>query len=300
MRQSKFMNRDADARTEITRFHLLGLQRLHASISPSAPPARIVFPRPGGPRAPAGMESSLLHYAFPAVNVWLKPEWDDFGDIIKPWVYERVILVSMGAASHIWGDAVSWAPPLFVPAPDTWWTSVREHVHDSLNIREDDGRPVVVYMTHGRPGLRLGPAARAKLIDGLEKLGANSGAEVHILDPTSSLLQSFGERTSLVARARVLLGTPSPALDDAVFLRPGAALFEFFPPGVMLHERGLPARSMGVDYVAWWGDRSFSGGNLPNARDTTPFATNATLGEDMPLDVDAVLSAITARISGEL
>lgn len=248
------------------------------------------------------MDASLLHYAFPAVNVWLKPEWDDFGDIIRPWAYERVVLVSMGAASAIWGDAVSWAPPLFVPAPDAWWSAVRARVHASLAppAPADADRPVVVYMTHGRAGLRLGPATRDALIAGLERLARNAGAEVHVLDPGAPALQTFAARAALVARARVLLGTPSPALDDAVFLRPGAALFEFFPPGVMLHEHALPARSMGLDYVAWWGGRSFGAEGLPSAREAVPYVANATLGEDIPLDVDAVLGAISARIAGEL
>ncbi|EJD51098.1 hypothetical protein AURDEDRAFT_143041 [Auricularia subglabra TFB-10046 SS5] len=287
-----------DEAKDVGRFTLLGLQRLHAAVS-ALPPARLVMPRISGPRPPPSLDSSLLHYAFSALSVWLKPEWDDFGDIIKPWLYERVVLASMGAAAHVWGDAVSWAPPFFVPAPDNWWSAIRTRIHDGIGL-PSSSVPVVTYMTQGRAGLRLGGATREALVHGLEKLAQATGAELHILDPTDTRTRSFKNRAELIARSRILIGSPSAALDDAVFLRPGATLMEFFPPGVMLHDHGLPARMMGVEYIAWWGDKSFSASDIPHAKDTMPFTNNATLGENVPLAVDAVLDAISSRISGDL
>jgi len=276
----------------------MGMQRLHSTIS-DEPPARLVFPRIPGPRPPPNLSSSLLNLAFPALSVWLMPEWNDFGDIIKPWLYERVVLVSMGAASQTWGDAVGWAPPFFLPSPDNWWTELRDRVHDGL-IHDHVDLPVVTYFTAGRNGLRLSGEAREELIVGLERLRNDTGIEVNILDPSALANMTGTQRMTLIARTTILLGSPSFALDDAIFLRPGATLMEFFPPGVLLHEHSLPLRQMGIQYIAWWDHQSFDGEELPPATETMPYTLNVTLGENAPLSVEMVLAAVSARVMGDL
>ncbi|KAH7098350.1 hypothetical protein BKA62DRAFT_713324 [Auriculariales sp. MPI-PUGE-AT-0066] len=287
-----------DDHKEVDKFTLMGMQRLHTSIS-DEPPRRLVFPRLPGPRLPPNLPSSLLNLAYPSLSVWMMSEWNDFGDIIKPWLYERVVLVSTGAAAATWGDAVSWAPPFFVPAPDSWWTDLRGRVYEGL-IPDKTDRSVVTYYTAGRNGLRLSGAAREALIVGLERLHNDTGVEVNIVDPAVLSSKTLVERLALIARTTILLGTPSFALDDAFFLRPGTTLMEFFPPGVLLHEHSLPVKQLGIHYIAWWDDKAFDGDELPPATETMPYTANTTLGENVPLNVEMVLADISARVIGDL
>lgn len=56
---------------------------------------------------------------------------------------------------------------------------------------------------------------------------------------------------------QIVLGVTGDTLADAYFMRPSlrATLMEFFPPDVFMRDMEIPMDSLGVQYIAWQGNR---------------------------------------------
>jgi len=59
---------------------------------------------------------------------------------------------------------------------------------------------------------------------------------------------------------KIVLSVHGAHLADAAFMRrtPQSALMEFFPPNVFNRDCEIVMQSMGIRYVAWWGDQCVS------------------------------------------
>jgi len=67
---------------------------------------------------------------------------------------------------------------------------------------------------------------------------------------------------------------------------------EFFPANEFNQDWEIVVRTMGIRYVAWQGNRKYTGDELP------AFSQSSTL-DDFALDVQAVMRAVAEELNGQ-
>jgi len=149
---------------------------------------------------------------------------------------------------------------------------------------------VITYLSRqgGVVSERLRAADHEALLDALQKLAGTDGVKVHVVDENAS----WSERMHAIVQSTIVLSVHGAHLADAAFMRrtPQSALMEFFPPNVFNRDCETVVQSMGIRYVAWWGDQKYTGRNLP------PYSQMAT-HEDFALDAQAVVRTITEDVN---
>jgi hypothetical protein len=116
---------------------------------------------------------------------------------------------------------------------------------------------------------------------------ARSGVTVHVVDEKAS----WTERMRAVAQSTIVLSVFGEHVADAVFMkrRPQSTLMEFFPPNRFNRDWETVVHSMDIRYVAWQGNRKYSGENLPTV-------VRAPTYEDFALDTQAVVRAVSEEL----
>jgi len=96
---------------------------------------------------------------------------------------------------------------------------------------------------------------------------------------------------SAILKSTVVAGVYGEHLLDGIYMRPSSrsTLMEFWPAGTFMNDRELPAQSTGLNYMAWWTDKTFSGKLLPPA---SPPADARNFQQTVLIDPRAVVQAI--------
>ncbi|KDQ58697.1 hypothetical protein JAAARDRAFT_128853 [Jaapia argillacea MUCL 33604] len=295
------------------------------------PPLRIIFPQiitytddhpapaandPLVPRVRSrtGIHPFTLKAAFPKLGLWHLEEWEDLKEMHLPFLFERVVIADRGAARRglVIGDAAAsegnpdWANPfLRMEADQGWLEPIRLNLMRYLGIPDDritEGnkgkaktpKSVITYVSRQRTGsnARLRDADHQALVDGLNGLGKHYGYPVHIVEEG---VTSWDEKMSALVQSTIVLGVYGESLVDTVFMRPSqrATIMEFFPSGTYIRDRQIPARSLGIKYMAWWNNVKMSDESLPAVFPPPADGTN----EEIPLDAKAVVQAIREELS---
>ncbi|KAL7277254.1 hypothetical protein ACG7TL_009107 [Trametes sanguinea] len=191
-----------------------------------------------------------------------------------------------------------------------------------LSKKQAAPKPVVSYISMddapADAGARLSHEDHERLVSGLRALERDGVlGEVHVLKGNGSVpAPEWEARMSAIARSTIVMGPYGFHLSDSIFMRspleaehhasspsspnkkpsdapaqptPAPLLMEFFPQGTFVRDQEYAVRELGIDYIAWWGERKFSGSDLPDVS-----SSSAQGGQDtrVPIDVDAVLRTV--------
>ncbi|KIM31344.1 hypothetical protein M408DRAFT_21397 [Serendipita vermifera MAFF 305830] len=259
---------------EFLRTHYMQEHRAHFNTS-ILPPTRILFPRISNTvqHTIPGL-SSIPRLLFPSSGVGFKEDWEDYVSAHRPFVLETVVLIDRSAAAR--NPKLTSNPDqarayfeigspmaLFRLVNDGWWTFWRKRMADMVGIETTSWhgetttsvRPVITYISRQeRTTSRLDAEDHQQLVDQLKKLRTSHGYEVNIADPTNI---SFLERVRLALRTTVMVGPTGSDLVDAMWMNPTSLslLLEFFPDNYISSKRIYVAKTVGVPYLAWRGDR---------------------------------------------
>ncbi|EPQ52405.1 hypothetical protein GLOTRDRAFT_132253 [Gloeophyllum trabeum ATCC 11539] len=288
------------------------------------PPLRLIYPniqtysdhqkRPeaGDPEIPRvrsrnGIHPFLVKAAFPTAGVWYAEDWEDLKKTEVPFLLERVVLLDRAAAqrSGLESGLPFWANAFTrMEASPYWWAPIRKTLAGFLSVDLDEegagkGRktaktkPVITYITrqNEEQGARLRPQDHQLLVDALRGLEKHYGYEVHVVSRETE----WKDRMSAILRSSMILSVYGDHLADAVFIQPWprSMVMEFFPPDTFVRDRELPAKSMGVQYMAWWYGRKFSGDSLPSSTRLP----DQTQRQEIALDASAVAQAVREELS---
>ncbi|OCH86765.1 hypothetical protein OBBRIDRAFT_737399 [Obba rivulosa] len=217
-----------------------------------------------------------------------------------------------------------WAAPFIgLNAEQGWWQPMRTALLRYLRVPDEQtgsakrgrkgaaAKPVVTYVSMQAEPAEAGPRLLEKdheaLVAGLAGL-VREGVlgEAHVVRGNGSVPGSeWDERMRAIARSSVVLGPYGFHLTDSVFMpqasptstdsqSSSSMLMEFFPPGIFVRDQEFAVRSLGMRYMAWWNDRKFTGNSLPPI---IPPDETISPGQQMPLDVTAVISTIREELS---
>jgi len=156
---------------------------------------------------------------------------------------------------------------------------------------DDDATEVVVTYI-ARQDEQWGPRLRDEdhktLVEGLQHLGRDTKCTVNIISTTTT---KWDDMISAILKSTVVLGVYGEQLFDGVYMKPSSrsTLMEFWPAGTFTNDRQLPTQSIGLNYMAWWTDRTFSGTSLPPA---SPPADARSFQQTVLIDSKAVVQAI--------
>ncbi|KAI9065293.1 hypothetical protein FKP32DRAFT_1590774 [Trametes sanguinea] len=193
-----------------------------------------------------------------------------------------------------------------------------------LSKKQAAPKPVVSYISmEDEPagaGARLTREDHERLVSGLRALERDGVVgEVHVLRGNGSVpAPEWEARMSAIARSSIVMGPYGFHLSDSIFMRspleaehhtpspsqsnrkssdppvqppPAPLLMEFFPQGTFVRDQEYAVRELGIDYMAWWGERKFTGSDMP---DVSRSSSSSGGGQDtrVPIDVDAVLRTV--------
>lgn len=191
----------------------------HSSLTPTDPP--------NGRPLPAGL---TMKAAFPGLGLMYAKDWSDFADTGVPVVFERAVVMDIGAARRVLasleavGEIASGLADLEVRGGIHWWDAVRANLVGHIEAAEEEpGKPqgwgmvgfsgkkghthskVVVYLAArsstigGRPGMRINDDNHRRLVDALTKMAEKYSYDVHVIDASTP----WKDRMSAIARASV-------------------------------------------------------------------------------------------------
>ncbi|KAG5735657.1 hypothetical protein E4T56_gene4122 [Termitomyces sp. T112] len=246
-----------------------------------APPSRLFFPQvrvftDPNPlphfhtirrrRVDTGFHPFLLKAAFPQLTVLYQEDWEDYHKLPVPFVIERIIVADREAAeAAIKHDQPIFSPAFNFPGSKYWWEPIRHTLLSFLSEPASKKKTVTyVHRQSEKTGVRLRDVDHEALVRALKKMEHDSGYEAHIV---SSVFDEtdWATRMSAISKSTVMLGPYGSDLMDCLFMKPSpqATLMELFPSGTFARDEELVARSIDIEYVAWWDDRKFTSGNLP-------------------------------------
>ncbi|KAG2008231.1 hypothetical protein CC2G_013686 [Coprinopsis cinerea AmutBmut pab1-1] len=281
-----------------------------------SPPHRLIFPHtrfftdPNPPneqhwirrvRAETGFHPYLVKAAFPHLDIQYYEDWEDIHKMAVPFVYERLVVSDRKAAAASVNRGQPVNSPVFgLETSKYWWEPIRRTLalyFDRL-VEEVDAasakkqgffsfrggpKPVITFIDNQKEGAAKGQAVLAaedysRLGRSLRRMAREKGYEFHTVS-TNLTETSWDHRMDTIVRSTIVLGTHGNHLLDSVWMRPSpkATLIEIFPQDEFVLTRELPARSIGINYVAWRGNQAFSGENLPTSSTET----------NQPVNVDA-------------
>ncbi|KAI0052163.1 hypothetical protein FA95DRAFT_1553853 [Auriscalpium vulgare] len=287
---------------------LLSLQRLYTTINASSPfalsrPHRLLLPsiptfadkkpEPDDEshprqRSSAGVHPLLLKAAYPSLAGPLFAEdVDDFTGMGAPLLLDRLVVAdrrAMGAPG--WSRAFT-----DVHVSSEWFEPVRRTLAGVFGAQDTRARGGF-EVTYLAPRAPLGSAAlrdadHRALLDALKGLH-HDGVTVHVVTDATP----WAARMEAIVHSTVVLGVYGEHLSDAVFMRPSqhATLVELFPASTFTRDWELVIRSMGINYIAFQGDRQYTG-------DTLPPVSNVASLQDIHVDALAVARAISDALS---
>lgn len=213
-------------------------------------------------------------------------DWDDFAKMQTPYLMERVVIADRGAAARARDGSTD--QPLFSPpfdemeASSYWWEPIRRTMAGFVQLEESQKKStftmqktakyVVTYLStqEKSTGPKLRDEDHRLLVKVLKDLESRSGFEVNIVSSDTGWL----DRMKILTRStvslvlplainelrryrQVVVGVYGANLADSYFMKPSphTILMEFFPTGHFSRDQELPARSLGIRYVAWWNER---------------------------------------------
>jgi len=244
-------------------------------------------------RIDTGFHPYVAKAAFPQLTVQYVEDWEDYQKIAIPFVFERLVVADRAAAHN----SVTGGLPVFSSAFELdhsahWWEPVRRTMaqfHGEYEI-SPKAKPVVTYIhSQSVSGLKLSNSDHELLVSELEKMGRNYGYEIHVV-PAEASGEQWTEKMTAVVKSSVIIGVHGGHIMDSVFMRPTpkSTVMEFFPSDKYARDQEFAARSLGLQYTAWWGSRSF----------TKDYPTVAPPGsENVQIDALAIVRAIHEALS---
>ncbi|KAL0960064.1 hypothetical protein HGRIS_011712 [Hohenbuehelia grisea] len=261
---------DSQGRTTLPAPQRLIFPSIPRYSDPDPPPELYLVPRV---RSAAGFHPFLAKAAFPTMGVLHKADWEDYHKMESPFVFERLVVADRAAASKSasLGQPV-FTPPLELEASPYWWEPIRRTVSawfEDLQPppkRFGRERMEITYLhSQTEPAVaRIRKSDHEALVAELKGMAHDLGHEVNIVSALEDETP-WMDRMRAITRSTVLLGAHGTHLLDGAFLKrtPKTTLMELFPADSFTRERQVIARSLSMNYTAWWQDRQFSGDDLP-------------------------------------
>jgi hypothetical protein len=189
----------------------------HGSEHPTSSfPSRLFLPHleAGGWRSYGGLNAWVTRAAFPALAIETSEDWADRAAFSTPLALERVVLEDRSAAmrSPLWQASHRIAAgPMTLGANWTgWWAPIRDRIVDAAITTVEGsapaaGPPVITYISRQAWGRRmLRPQDHSVLVEELQRLRAEFGYEVHVVDmdqlPIPEQLALAGRTTVRMSR----------------------------------------------------------------------------------------------------
>jgi len=193
-------------------------------------------------------------------------------------VMERVVVADRGAAARARrgpADQPVFSPPFEnMEASSHWWEPIRRMMAGFVRLGEEGEKKgkftaqkavkyVVTYLSTQENG--TGPKLRdedhQRLVRALKDLESRHGFEVNVVPANAEWLT----RMKILTRSTIVVGVYGANLADSYFMKPSShsMLMELFPSGYFSRDQELPARSLGIRYVAWRNEQKFTDNDLP-------------------------------------
>ncbi|TFK26554.1 hypothetical protein FA15DRAFT_667237 [Coprinopsis marcescibilis] len=297
---------DKEGRTSLPPPHRLIFPHNRFFVDANPPPAKHWIRRE---RSETGAHPYLIKAAFPNLDMQYYEDWEDLHAMAVPFVFERLVISDRRAAASAVLKGQPFNTPVFALETSRWWW---EPIRRTLALyfdRLEEGdlaisnqgwfnskmKPIVTLVDNQANGELLGQSLlsqqdRELLIRTLRKLARDRGYEFHVVS-TDLKETSWDTRMDTIVRSTIVLGVHGDHLLDSIWMRPSskATLMELFPENDFVLTRELAARSIGINYVAWWGNKQFFGETLPTPSEES--------NRPIQVDSEAIANAIHAILS---
>lgn len=205
-----------------------------------------------------------------------------------PFVFQRIVVADRAAAQRAASSSSSspahhgepvFSGPFGLMGSEFWWEPIRRTLAAYFDVDEEKekDKKVVTYVSSQESSLRLSDADHEELVRALKKMESDYGYEVHVVSSLDYTSDGWKEKMGAIVRSsvsqdlicrmmfsfmvrifQVTLGVSSGELMDCVYMKssPRPTLIELFPPGTFVRDQEFAAHAVGVNYIAFWNDRS--------------------------------------------
>ncbi|KAL4256429.1 Glycosyltransferase family 61 protein [Pleurotus pulmonarius] len=249
-------------------------------------------------RSDTGFHPLLAKIAFPSMGLLYEGDWVDYHEMGTPFKLERIVVANMEAAARALPVG---RPPLSSPfelvASPHWLEPVRRPLQDffetlSAESRRRKGKVAITYLHRqwDHTGTKIKTQDHLALIDGLRQLQRDLGHDVFIVSSLDHETSWFN-RMNAISQSKIILGVHGSHLLDSAFLQPSerTMVMEFYPTGTFSSDRQILAKSLGMNYSAWWGNREFTNEEIP--------AVSPPHDQEVPVDAAAVIRRLREVLS---
>lgn len=203
-----------------------------------AAPGRIVFTWQWDNPAQNHVQRAILAALYPGIGIV-------DAQSALPVTLPDALVIDRALARTRLNKFIEGAMGLGLPHVQAMGARVRAALHA---FEGRNAAPRILYVTR-RPPRCLAPALEQELLTLLAARGALSVVDFGIVP--------WEQQVRLVAGTDILVGVHGNGLTNALWLRPGGLVLEFFPPGVRHYDYQFFAELTGCGYYGFEGDHIF-------------------------------------------
>ncbi|KAF8632790.1 hypothetical protein AX15_001689, partial [Amanita polypyramis BW_CC] len=262
----------------------------------------------------AGVNGPLMRAAFPSATLEESDYWSDLKGLGSTVVFDRLMIVSR-AAAHLHPNSGVWykmiAGSMEVNATKGFWEPVRQSLIKGLlghiptvnkrgavlSHEEDNGPPLVTYVSRQGGGRRLGQEHHEGLISALKALEEEGVIRLHV---ARMELMTIHEQVELAAKTTIMIGVHGNGLTHQLWMPPSpwSTVVEIFRPKAYIFDYEILSRNAGHRHYAVWND------TMVTYPEGTYYGPGLNYGEnfhgnDLPVYGPAVAQAIRERLAEE-
>ncbi|PPQ99250.1 hypothetical protein CVT24_009295 [Panaeolus cyanescens] len=260
---------------------LLSLWRTYSSLDTTIdatgstrlpPPVRLIFPHnrfftDANPpveephdtrrrRFDTGFHPYLAKAAFPQMTVQYLEDWEDYHAMPVPFFFQRLVVADHTAAiKSVEKGQPGYTSAFELVASPHWWQPIRRNLASFVGASK--GKRTVTYLSTQLDPLKpkLSDSDHQALVKSLESMAAKHGYEVRVISTETRWI----DRMTAIAQSSAVIGVHGNHLMDGLFMEPTpqTVVMELFPAERFSRVREFALKSVGLQYVAWSGKKSF-------------------------------------------
>ncbi|KAF8338671.1 hypothetical protein F5887DRAFT_982351 [Amanita rubescens] len=266
----------------------------------------------GGWRDHAGVNGPLMRAAFPSASLEESNHWADLKALGSTMVFDRLMIVNRQAA-HFHPNGGVWfkmiAGSMSVNATKHFWEPLRGSLVKGLlgyvptvnnrgavlSHEEDNGPPLVTYVSRQGGGRRLGQEYHDSLVSSLRELENEGVIRFHV---ARMELMTIHEQIELAAKTTIMIGVHGNGLTHQLWMpsSPWSTVMEIFRPLAYIFDYEILSRNAGHRHYAVWNDTMVT---YPEGTYYGPGLNYGDRfhGDDLPVWGPAVAQTIRERLA---